>query len=273
MVRTLSRKENRNGLEGVEVFRGDLLQPDTLPGALEDVDTVYYLVHSLDAGEEQFVERDCQAAGNFVTAAEAVGIRRVIYLSGLGEPGDEGLLSQHLKSRHEVSDILSAGRFATTVLRAAIIIGAGGASFEILRFLVKTQPVLPDIPELATRCQPIAVADVIGYLADCLAEERTAGETFDIGGPEVFSYRDMLEEFARAVGEVNLFLPTPFFSPQLTALFVGALSSQDSNTVLALLKGLGNEVVCLDNRIQKLLPRKLTPYADAVAMAMAERTG
>ena len=266
-LRCLSRRERAASTAGAENVIADLLDPDSLGAALDGIDTAYYLVHSLDAGEKDFAAKDRAAAENFVAAAERAQLRRVIYLSGLGAHEQ---LSEHLRSRHEVGEILGRGNFATTVLRAAVIIGAGGSSFEMLRFLVRTQPVIPDLPGLQTRCQPIAVDNVIGYLAGCLSAEATAGATFDIGGPEILSYREMLEHLAQVAGHVNLYFPTPIFSAWLTSRLIGLLSPVKSEVALALLKGLNNEVVCRENRIRELIAEPLIPYDRAVALALAE---
>jgi uncharacterized protein YbjT (DUF2867 family) len=266
-LRCLSRRKVAAPAAGVENVIADLLDPDSLGYTLNGIDTAYYLVHSLDAGEKDFAAKDRAAAENFVAAADRAKLRRVIYLSGLGAHEE---LSDHLHSRHEVGEILRRGSFATTVLRAAVIIGAGGSSFEMLRFLVRTQPVIPDLPGLRTSCQPIAVDNVIGYLAGCLTVEATAGETFDIGGPEILSYREMLEHLAQVAGHVNLYFPTPVFSAWLTSRLIGLLSPVKSEVALALLKGLNNEVVCRENRIRELIPEPLIPYDRAVALALEE---
>lgn len=266
-LRCLSRRKVTASSAGVENVIADLLDPDSLGASLNGIDTAYYLVHSLDAGEKDFAAKDRAATENFVAAAERAKLRRVIYLSGLGAHEE---LSDHLRSRHEVGEILRRGHFATTVLRAAVIIGAGGSSFEMLRFLVRTQPVIPDLPGLRTPCQPIAVDNVIGYLAGCLNVEATAGETFDIGGPEILSYREMLEHLAQVAGHVNLYFPTPVFSAWLTSRLIGLLSPVKSEVALALLKGLNNEVVCRENRIRELIPEPLIPYDRAVALALEE---
>ncbi len=268
-LRCLSRRPRPPVPADIETVQGDLFDPASLTDALQGIDTAYYLVHSLDAGEAKFARKDRIAARNFLDAAENSGVKRVIYLSGLG---DAETLSEHLRSREEVARILQTGYFKTTVLRAAIIIGAGGASFEILRFLVKTQPVIPDLSDLETRCQPIAVDNVIGYLAGCLKHEETAGESFDIGGPEVFSYKAMLERMAKVAGDVNLYCPTPIFSAWLTSRMIGLLSPVNAELALALLKGLKNEVVCRDTRIRELIPQPLIAYEEAVAIAFLERT-
>jgi len=266
-VRCLSRSDKTFLPKGVELATADLLDPESLRFCLNGIDTAYYLVHSLDAGEQAFAAKDRLAAENFVAAAERSKVRRVIYLSGLGAHEQ---LSEHLHSRHEVGEILRQGQFATTVLRAAIIIGAGGSSFEILRFLVRTQPVIPDLPGLQTRCQPIAVSNVIDYLVACLPVEGTAGQTFDIGGPEILSYREMLEHLAKVGGHVNLYFPTPVFSAWLTSRMIGLLSPVKSEVALALLNGLNNEVICRDQRIRKLIPLSLISYDQAVAAALDE---
>ena len=267
-LRCLSRRQDPDLPEGVETVRADLRERSSLDKALEGIDTAYYLVHSLDAGESRFARRERIAARNFVEAADQARIKRVIYLSGLGN--DEAL-SKHLRSRQEVERILQSGHFKTTVLRAAIVIGAGGASFEILRFLVKTQPVIPDLEGLQTRCQPIAIDNVIAYLAGCLEAEDTVDETFDIGGPEILSYREMLEGLARVDHDVNLYFPAPLFSPWLASRLIGLLSPVRSAVVLSLIKGLKNEVVCRDNRIRELIPQTLMSYDEAVALALRER--
>jgi len=276
----LSRRKRLRGLyrhpdkavdRRMEAAIGDLLQAETLMPALEGIEAVYYLVHSLHAGKDRFRDLDRCAAENFVAAAERAGVRRVIYLSGLGQRGRQ--LSVHLDSRSEVAEILAQGSFKTTTLRAAIILGAGGASFELLRYLVNTQPLLLDSTLLDTFCQPIALADVLHYLAGCIDDERTAGQAFDICGPEVVSYRELLERFARIAGNVNLFLPVPRIPPKLVGAWVGLLSRQNSGVVEALLEGLGNEVVCQEQQIQTLVPCKLTPLDQAIALALGESRG
>ncbi|PLX79482.1 MAG: NADH-binding protein [Desulfuromonas sp.] len=269
-VRLMSRRKEEAAPHEVELVYGDLSKKESLATALKGVDTVFYLVHSLDASKEQFDRVDRELAANFVAAAKDAGVRRVIYLSGLGEARGEQPLSLHLESRKEIGRILQKGDFATTILRAAIIIGAGGASFETLRFIVKTQPVIPVIPELDTKCQPIALENVIDYLVGCVFEEQTAGHSYDIGGPEVMSYRQILEGFAEAIGDVNLFLPVPYYSSKLASMLIGSLSTLKSDVVFALLEGLGNEVICQENSLRELIPLKLIPYRKAVNIAMKE---
>jgi uncharacterized protein YbjT (DUF2867 family) len=264
---SLSRRAPASPIPGVENIIGDLLTGAGLAEALQEVDTAYYLVHSLAGGRGGFAERDRRAARNFVAAADAAGVRRVIYLGGLGEAGAE--LSPHLASRAEVARLLAQGHYALTVLRAAVIVGAGGASYEIIRALVKRLPVMIIPRWVDTRCQPIAVGDVIRYLVGCL-DDRTAGDTFDIGGPEVLTYRQMMEVFARAAGEVNLYIPVPFLTPRLSSYWVGLVTPVKASIAMPLIEGLKNEVVCQNDRIRALIPFELTPYKEAVQLALAE---
>ncbi len=253
---------------GATTSIGDLLKPDTLPAAMEGVDTAYYLVHSMAAGRAGFEERDRTAALNFTNAASAAGVRRVIYLGGLGETG--GGLSEHLKSRLEVGEILRSASFATTFLRAAVIFGAGGASFEMIRSLVEHLPIMITPRWVSTKCQPIAVNDVIRYLTGCLHEERTAGSTFDIGGPEIMTYREMMERFAVIEGRKLFIIPVPVLTPKLSAYWVWLISPIKPSISMPLIEGLANEVICREDRIRELLPFRLTPYDEAVRIALAE---
>lgn len=254
--------------EGSDVVRGDLLKPATLPPVMMGVDTAYYLVHSMAGGRAGFERRDREAANNFVAAAEKAGVRRVVYLGGLGETGDG--LSEHLRSRLEVAEILRAGSFATTFLRAAVIIGAGGASFELVRSLVKHLPVMITPRWVHTKSQPIAVDDVIAYLAGCLDDERTAGRTFDIGGPDIISYREMMERFAAVQGKRLWIIPVPVLTPKLSSYWVALFSPVPPSVSMPLIEGLANEVVCRESSIRKLIPIPLTPYDEAIRIALRE---
>jgi uncharacterized protein YbjT (DUF2867 family) len=253
---------------GATTVVGDLLAADTLPPAMVGIDTAYYLVHSMAAGRAGFKDRDRQAAQNFVRAATEARVRRVIYLGGLGESGPE--LSDHLESRLEVGAILQAAPFATTFLRAAIIFGSGGASFEMIRSLVEHLPIMITPRWVNTRCQPIAVDDVIAYLVGCLSEERTAGKTFDIGGPEILTYREMMERFAALEGRKLLIIPVPVLTPWLSALWVGLITPVKPSISMPLIEGLASEVICREHRIRALIPIRLTPFAEAVTRALAE---
>jgi uncharacterized protein YbjT (DUF2867 family) len=192
-----------------EVAYADLLDAESLPGAMQGTDVAYYLVHSMGGRSirqrQAFADNDRRAAENFIKAADKAGISRIIYLGGLGETGDQ--LSEHLSSRLEVASILQSGKAKTTVLRAAIIIGSGGASFEMLRYLVERLPIMICPRWLNTQCQPIAVENAIDYLVGCLEKTATAGLTLDIGGPDILTYREMMLLYAR-LSSRRIFRPT-----------------------------------------------------------------
>jgi uncharacterized protein YbjT (DUF2867 family) len=264
-VRCLVRKAGTS-LTNCETVLGDLLEPATLPGAMAGVDTAYYLVHAMAGGREGFERRDRDAAENFVRAAEKAAVRRVIYLGGLGETGDD--LSEHLKSRLEVADILRSGTFATTFLRAAIIIGAGGASFEMVKALVERLPVMITPRWVTTLCQPIAVEDVISYLVGCLKNQRTTGGTFDIGGPDVITYKEMMERFGRIRGSHLYILPVPVLTPRLSSYWVGFITPVSPSVSMPLIEGLKNEVICREHAIRELIPLELISYDDAVRRSL-----
>ncbi len=267
-VRCLLRKPADLPKEAEQLL-GDLLQPDSLTGGLAGINTAYYLVHSMGAGKGDFAEQDRLAARNFVVAANAAGIERTIYLGGLGETGDN--LSHHLASRLEVAEILQSGNFKTTFLRAAVIIGYGGASYDMVHSLVKRLPVMITPRWVSTRNQPIAVNDVIAYLTGCLEEPATTGGTFDIGGPEILTYKEMMERFAAIEGKHLLIIPVPVLTPKLSSYWVGLVTPVKSAIAIALIEGLKNEVICRDNRIRELIPLRLTPFDEALTTALAEQ--
>ena len=255
--------------DGAEQVLADLLQPESLKPALAEVHTAYYLVHSMGQGKGDFADKDRQAARNFTAAADVAGVKRVIYLGGLGETGDN--LSHHLASRLEVAQILQTGCFSTTFLRAAVIIGYGGVSYEMVHSLVQRLPIMITPRWVSTRNQPIAVADVIAYLAGCLEEPKTAGETFDIGGPDILTYKTMMERFAELIGKRLLIIPVPVLTPKLSSYWVGLVTPVKPAIAIALIEGLKNEVICRDNRIRELLPIRLTPFDEAITTALAEQ--
>jgi uncharacterized protein YbjT (DUF2867 family) len=274
LVRDPSKAENLmvRGAD-VEVVQGDLLEPRGLDEALRGIHTAYYLVHSMGGKtlfkNEQYAGKDRAAAINFMTAAEASGLKRLIYLGGLGEKNDN--LSEHLRSRAEIANILSSGRPATTVLRAAVIIGAGGASFEMLRYLVERLPVMITPKWVETRIQPIAIRDVLEYLVGCLLNEETAGQEFDIGGPEIFTYVEMMQKYAEARGLAKRFIVrVPVLTPMLSAYWVDLVTPIPSGIAHPLIEGLRNEVVCKDDRIDQFVPITKTLFKDAVLTAFSE---
>lgn len=265
-VRCMVRSSAPDTQDGAETVQGDMLDAATLKKVVQGIDIVYYLIHSMAGGRAGFERRDRQAAENFVAAANKAGVRRVIYLGGLGETGDD--LSEHLKSRLEVAEILKKGQFATTFLRAAIIIGAGGASFEMIKALVERLPLMITPRWVTTKCQPIAVRDVIDYLAGCLTDERTCGRTFDIGGPDVLTYKEMMERLAALLGQKLTILPVPVLTPKLSAYWIGLVTPVSPSVAMPLIEGLKNEVICRDTSIRDLIPLRLTSYNEAVSSAL-----
>lgn len=259
----------------VQIVRGDLLSGQGIADGLRDIHTAYYLVHSMGGRSifrnMEYAERDKTAAVNFMAAADAGGLKRVVYLGALGEEG-EGL-SEHLRSRAEIARIISSGRPAATILRAAIIIGAGGASFEMLRYLVERLPVMTCPRWIETRIQPIALRDVLAYLVGCLGNPETAGLTFDIGGPEVLTYRRMMQDYAEARGLARrIIFRVPFLTPLLSAYWVDLVTPVPSGVAHPLIEGLKNEVVCREDRIDEYVPIAKTPFKEAVRLAVSEET-
>jgi len=200
-------------------------------------------------------------------------LKRVIYLGGLGETGDN--LSEHLRSRLDVAQILSEGKAQETFLRAAVIIGAGGASYEMLRYLVERLPVMVTPRWIDTKIQPIAVKDALAYLTGCLLNPETAGRTFDIGGPEVLTYRKMMNQYAEARGIAKrLIVTVPFLTPKLSSYWVNLVTPVPAGIALPLIEGLKNEVVCRDKSIDEFVPIEKTSFRDAVRAAISEeKTG
>jgi uncharacterized protein YbjT (DUF2867 family) len=252
----------------VELVQGDVLDGESLKKAASGCWAAYYLVHSMIAQKEKFVEADRRAARNMVEAADAAGLERMIYLGGLAE-AKQGSLSKHLKSRIEVADILQSGPVPTTDLRAPMILGSGSASFEILRYLVERLPAMITPRWVRSLNQPIAIRDVIAYLVDCLEHAETVGETFDIGGPDILTYRDLLEIYAEEAGlRKRMIIPVPVLTPTLSAYWIRFISPVPTSIALPLTEGLTSDAVCTENRIQRIIPRKLLTCREAIRLAL-----
>ncbi|MFC6905497.1 NAD(P)H-binding protein [Halalkalicoccus tibetensis] len=255
------------GPRGVDVYEGDLLEPETIPPALEGIDAVYYLVHSMGGGGE-FEEMDRKLAANVRDAASEAGTDRVIYLGGLGDERDE--LSGHLRSRREVEYVLEEGDYDLTALRAAVVIGGESASFELIEQLAHRLPVMITPRWVRTDCQPIAIDDVIAYLVGALDEPETAGKTLEIGGPDVLTYQEMLHVVSERLGKRLHILPVPVLTPTLSAYWVSLVTDVDHDVAHALAAGLKNPVVVDDDRIERYIPLELTPFETAVERALGE---
>ena len=250
---------------GVDVREGDVLDPDL---ELPAVDAAYYLVHSMEAGED-FEERDRRAARNFRRAADAAGIGRVIYLGGLGNEAQG--LSEHLESRREVEHLLGEGETELTALRAAVVIGEGSASFQIIRQLAARLPVMVTPSWVRTECQPIYVDDVVEYLVGVLERPETAGGIYEIGGPDVLTYQEILTTTARIlVGRPPLIIPVPVLSPGLSARWLGLVTDVDVSVAVPLVDGLKNRVVVTDHSIEEYVRPELTGFEESVRLALGE---
>ena len=254
--------------ERVELIKGDVLNLDSLIQAAEGCSVAYYLVHSMIAQKEKFVEADRRAAKNMIKAAANSGLERIIYLGGLAE-ANQGDLSKHLLSRIEVAQILQSGPVPTTDLRAPMILGSGSASFEILRYLVERLPVMITPRWVQSLNQPIAIRDVIHYLVGCLAKDETTGQTYDIGGPDVLAYRDLLDIYAEEAGLRKRFIvPVPVLTPTLSAYWIHLISPVPTSIALPLTEGLTSAAVCTENRIQSIMPQKLLSCREAIRIAL-----
>jgi len=264
---TRDRSTGRARLDDrVEVVEGDVLEPESLAGVFADVDLAYYLVHSLGAGAE-FEAKDREAAANFADAASEAGVERVIYLGGLGETGTD--LSPHLKSRQEVETYLAEGDYELTTFRAAIIVGAGSESFEMVRQLVTRLPVMITPRWVRTPSQPIAIRDVIEYMVQAIEVPETAGRTLEIGGPEILSYEEMMRRTAAALGRRLYILPVPVLTPKLSVYWIDLVTNPPPSISHPLIEGLRNPVVVTDHTAEELLDVELTPFDEAVERAVA----
>jgi uncharacterized protein YbjT (DUF2867 family) len=250
-----------------EPVRGDVSQPETLGGALAGCTAAYYLVHSLDKPE--FAADDAEGATAFAAAAAEAGLSRIVYLGGLGEDSDT--LSAHLRSRRQVEQLLGSTGVPTTTLRAGIIVGNGGISWELTRQLVEHLPAMITPRWVHTRTQPIAIADVIRYLVGVLELPEAAGRHFDIGGPDVLEYLEMLRRVGRIEGRRPLIVPVPLLTPSLSARWLSLVTSVDVTTGRSLIDSMTNEVVVRDDSIRKLVPFEPLDYDSAVLQALGER--
>src|SRR4051794_20151475 len=234
---------------GEPVF-GDALEPETLPAALEGCSAAYYLIHSLSSPD--FARLDADAARAFGEAAGDVGLQQIIYLGGLGDDSDT--LSPHLRSRRQVEGLLGKGGVPVTVLRAGIVIGDQGLSWEITRQLVEHLPAMITPRWVRTRTQPIAVDDVVRYLLGVLERPDAVGQVFEIGGPEVLEYREMLLRVAAIEGRRVPIVPVPLLSPRLSSWWLALVTDVDATTGRSLVDSMTNEVVVHDHRIRDVVP-------------------
>lgn len=254
-------------LKKIKVVEGDLEKKETLKDVPENIDVAYYMVHSMTASYSGFSEREATCAHNFVELPATRNIKQVIYLSGI--VNDEGL-SEHLASRREVEEILSTAPCPITVLRAAIIIGSGSASFEIIRDLVEKLPLMVAPKWLQSRCQPIAIRNVIQYLNECLLRESTFNKTYDIGGPDIMTYEEILQRYAKKRKLKRYIFRVPFLSPKLSSLWLYFVTSTSYPLARNLVDSMKHDVVVEKGDIQIDVPLELYSYEEALEMAFSK---
>ena len=250
-----------------EPVYGDVADASSLREAMDGAHAAYYLVHSLESAD--FEEKDAEAARNFGRAAADAGLEQIIYLGGLGV--DDGELSAHLRSRRQVEKLLPEAGVPVTVLRAAVVIGHGGISWEITRQLVDHLPMMLTPAWVNTRTQPIALTDVLRYLVGVLGVPQARGRTFEIGGPDVLRYIDMLQRAAAVQDKRLPNLSVPLLTPHLSSLWLSLVTDVDTATARNLVDSMTNEVIVTDHSIEAIVPGPSLGYDDAVRQALADR--
>jgi uncharacterized protein YbjT (DUF2867 family) len=270
MARDPGKLSDRPWSGDVEVAAADAMDPAAVRRALDGAGVAYYLIHSLGTGAS-FEQRDRDAAGIFAAAAASAGVQRIVYLGGIVS-GPAGGLSPHLRSRAEVGEILLASGVPTAALQAAVIIGSGSASFEMLRYLTERLPAMVTPKWVGTRIQPIAVHDVLRYLVGSASLPRSVSRRFDIGGPDVLTYAEMMRRYSDVAGlRPRVLLPVPLLTPRLSSLWVGLVTPVPSGLARPLVESLRNEVVCAEHDIAWYVPDPpggLVPLDDAIALAL-----
>ena len=267
LVRSPDKLAGRAWADAVEVVVGDGRDRDAVEAAAAGASVAYYLIHSMDGGGD-FRERDRELAATFRDAAAAAGVSRIVYLGGLGG-GDDEELSHHLRSRQEVGRILADGPVPVTELRAAMIIGSGSASFEMLRHLVEVLPVMVTPRWVDTRCQPVAIRDVLFYLVVAADHPEMVGRVLEVGGPDVLTYRELMQEFADVAGlPRRRIVPVPLLTPRLSSLWIGLVTPLPTGLARPLIDSLVNEVTVGDAPIGDVVDRDLLPFREAVHLAL-----
>jgi uncharacterized protein YbjT (DUF2867 family) len=265
---------NRHYNENVKVNKADVMNYRELINVMSGIDVAFYLIHSMEGSSkdwEKFAEKDRLAAENFATAATECGIKRIIYLGGLSPTiGKEGELSEHLLSRNEVGKILKKSLAKVTIFRAAVILGQGGGSFEMLQYLVERLPIMICPKWVLTRSQPIAVDDVITYLAKSVDIDETEGRTFDIGGSDLLTYMDMMRGYAKMINKSIRILIIPFLTPRLSSYWVDLITPVRASLARPLIDSLKHEAIVTDDSIKKIIPIKLRNFEEAITAAVKE---
>lgn len=252
--------------EFTEVIEVDLLKPETLENIPIDIDVAYYLVHSM-SGSKDYQEQELKSAENFREAMNATQVKQVIFLSGII---NEEHLSKHLESRKNVEEELKKGDYHSTILRAGIIIGSGSASFEIIRDLVEKLPVMIAPTWLNTKCQPIGIADILRFLTQVAFDERTYDKNFDVGCPDILTYKEMLLEYASVRGLKRSIGIVPIMTPKLSSYWLYFITSTSYNLAINLVESMKVEVVCRNNDLAEMLNIEPISYRECVEHALAK---
>jgi len=267
MVRDPSRLQGRPWAAQVEIVRGDVLDADSLAPVLAGIEVAYYLVHSLGAGPD-FHDRDMRAARTFGEAAATAGVGRIIYLGGLGDA--TGALSEHLRSRQDTGASLGTAGVPVTEFRAAVIVGSGSVSFEMIRYLTERVPVMVCPSWVYTKIQPIGIRDVLSYLTEAVSTPASAGQVIEIGGSDVLTYGEMMTGYAAERGLTRWLLPVPILTPRLSSYWVHLVTPIPSAIARPLIEGLRNEVIVRDDRARELFPQIVPAgYLESVRRALA----
>jgi uncharacterized protein YbjT (DUF2867 family) len=271
MSRNPAKLSGQPWFDDIEVVRADAFDRPSLDRAMEGCNAAFYLIHSMGGDAADFDVRDRQAAQNFADAAADAELDRIVYLGGLGA-GDE--LSKHLSSRHEVGRTLASGPVAVTELRAAVIIGSGSVSFEMMRHLTEVLPVMVTPTWVRTRCQPIAITDVLKILIAAIEDPEGESHIWEIGGPDQLTYEDMMRVYAEVAGlPRRVIIPVPVLSPGLSKHWIGLVTPLPAGVAKPLVASLKNEVTVADNTIAETLAGSLTGYRDSVSMALRTSEG
>ncbi len=265
LARDPVRLEGRSWLAQVDVVQGDVLKADSLDAALAGIDVAYYLVHSMRSGAD-FYAHDIQAGQNFGAAAQRQGVKRIVYLGGLGDPATD--LSEHLRSRQQTGEALRESAVPVTEFRAGVIVGSGSLSFEMIRYLTERVPVMICPSWVYTRIQPISIRDTLAYLVSALTTPASAGQIIEIGGAEIMTYRDMMFGYARARKLRRFMIPVAVLTPRLSSHWVHWVTPIPKDIARPLIEGLRNEVIVRDNTAGTIFP-DIQPATFAVAVSQA----
>lgn len=267
-VRSAKRFTIPKGFENkISIIETDFSKPVDPTSHIAPVDAAYFLIHSLKSDTDDFYDSESAVANNFKILAENLKCRQVIYLGGIA---NEDTLSKHLASRKNVESTLENGDFALTILRAAIIVGSGSASFEIIRDLVEKLPIMITPKWVNTKCQPIAVKNVIDYLMGVLHNENTYNETFDIGGPDILTYKQMMLDYASVRGLSRHIVTVPVMTPRLSSYWLYFITATNYTLAVNLVNSMKVEVICSENRIRDIIDNPLISYKEAVLRAFGK---